>query len=409
MSRKLFAMLVAATFTLGAAVAARAQLPPLPNDHLLGYKVAVDTKATPAGTPFPKGHFSSIIDQFGPHGTCAVKKQAALYNPADKNGEGIQDSNRHYLSYRVACDDKHVDTRTFFDQFFPAGISIAALKERFVLIPAGKSTTLSSNVFPPPAGTNRYLCYKAKAAPITAVTVMVQDQFDAAPRAFELTKIQAVCNPAGKDGDDPGAAGDPDHYVCYKAKPATKLAAPTVRTNTIDYGANTFAPKKAFELCVPAFKDVVPPTTTTTLGPCGGGPFSCGGTCPPGGECAPIDDFPPYCGCIPDGSQACESVDWPYCNGQCGGGQTCGSEANVPNAACICVATPPACGDSSYPTCGGSCLAGESCFAFKVVSYTFCGCATAAPCPSTCGGSGGGQCPPGEVCYVATGTCGCAP
>ncbi len=411
--RELIASLLAIVVMLGDATAAEGQLPPLPNDHLLGYRVAVDKNANPAGTPFPKGVTRTIVDQFGTHGACRIKKDNALYNPADKNGEAIQEPLRHYLSYVIACEQKTVDTRTFFDQIFPSGVAITAIKERSILVPSGKSVALTPDPSPPPAGTNHYLCYKAKGPKMAPVTVDVQDQFSGSIRSFALTKIQAVCNPADKDGDDPSAVTDLDHYVCYRAKPTAKISLPTVRTSNLNFGQNTLAPKKELELCIPAFKDALPPTTTTTttLGECDGGPFSCGGTCPPGGTCAPVGDFPPYCGCIPDGSQACESVDWPYCGGQCPVGYTCGSTAHVPGGGdCICVPTGmQACGESAYPTCGGACVGGDSCYAFIVGGYTFCGCSVTAPCDTSCSGTTGGACPPGEVCHVGLSPCGCAP
>ena len=220
-----------------------------------------------------------------------------------------------------------------------------------------------------------------------------------------------MCNPADKDGDDPSAVTDPDHYVCYKAKPAAMVALPTVRTNNLNFGANTLAAKKELELCIPAFKDSVPSTTTTTMGACGGGPFNCGGSCAPGGVCAPISDFPPYCGCVPDGSQPCGDAFWPYCNGLCPPGETCGSVAHLPDAGCFCVATQPACGEAAYPTCDGACPSGQACYPFQLPgsSYEFCACTPVGPCGTTCPGLTGGECPPGDVCQVGFDPCGCTP
>lgn len=42
--------------------------------------------------------------------------------------------------------------------------------------------------------------------------VSVSDQFASA--TMKLTKIQTVCNPADKDGNDPGSIADLPHYVC---------------------------------------------------------------------------------------------------------------------------------------------------------------------------------------------------
>jgi hypothetical protein len=147
-------------------------------------------------------------------------------------------------------------------------------------------------------------------------------------------------------------------------------------------------------------------TTTTTLAPCGGGPFSCGGACDPGLTCAPVSDFAPYCGCVPDGTQPCESATQPYCNGTCGGGGTCGPTAFFPGSACICV--PPggtACGLAGPPVCGGECPSGQECQAYDLDTLLFCACATVG---STCGCGMPGTCPGDEWCHVDP-PCGCAP
>src|SRR6185295_6855546 len=103
-----------------------------------------------------------------------------------------------------------------------------------------------------------------------------------------------------------------------------------------------------------------PTTTTTTIPPCGGGPFACGGSCPSGATCAPVADFPPYCGCVPDGSQACGSAAQPFCNGTCPPGEECGPLAIYEGAPCACLpAGQTSCGEATSPTCGGACPAGS--------------------------------------------------
>lgn len=146
-------------------------------------------------------------------------------------------------------------------------------------------------------------------------------------------------------------------------------------------------------------------TTTTTLGPCSGGPFSCGGACDPGLTCAPIGDFEPYCGCVPDGSQPCELAPFPYCNGFCGDGGVCGPSSIAPGSACICVpagSTP--CGYADAPSCGGACTGTNECQGFRIGSFELCACTVPGPCG--CGQLG--TCPGDEVCMI-DGLCGCLP
>ena len=157
----------------------------------------------------------------------------------------------------------------------------------------------------------------------------------------------------------------------------------------------------------------VPSTTTTTTVPstCSGGPFMCGGSCSAGQACAPIDDFPPYCGCIPDGSQPCGSVTTPFCNGTCPAGMVCGAEAVVPNQECSCIPMgATACGETSDPMCGGTtCPDGPDsvrvCAPFHIGTFDFCVCTDpdlmCSPAPPV----GVGICPAGESCDTLSGMC----
>jgi hypothetical protein len=61
------------------------------------------------------------------------------------------------------------------------------------------------------------------------------------------------------DGDDPSAATDVERYVCYAVK-ASKPAPVTMRTNNLNFGANTLVTKKISEFCVPAYDSANPPT-----------------------------------------------------------------------------------------------------------------------------------------------------
>jgi hypothetical protein len=148
-----------------------------------------------------------------------------------------------------------------------------------------------------------------------------------------------------------------------------------------------------------------PTTTTTTIPPCGGGPFSCSGNCPSGTTCAPTSDFEPYCGCVPDGSQACESVDQPFCNGTCPPDEKCGPLAIYEGAPCACLpGGQTACGEATYPTCGGACPEGSDCAPFRAASFTLCMCAD----PNvTCDCNVQGACPAGQTCQILEGPCGC--
>jgi streptogramin lyase len=241
-----------------------AQLELLPNDHQLGYKVGPDKLASPPGHSFNKGVQRVVADQFGLRG-CLIVKEKILFTPASKNGEGVQDATRHHVGYQVKCSPKTGGAATYVDQFFPTGLSITAVKPSYLMVPSGKSLTLVPDPTPPPAGTNHYLCYKAKAAKLPSIpAITVVDQFGT--RQFLLRKIRSVCNPANKSDEDPGAVTDPDHYICYQVSVLGPKPSPnTVRTNNLNFATNTLVAKKYAELCVPAYDIANPPTTTTTI------------------------------------------------------------------------------------------------------------------------------------------------
>jgi glucose/arabinose dehydrogenase len=222
-------------------------------DHLLGYKVAFDPKGTPPGTKFPKGVTRILHDQLTTQ-TCGILKELGVYNPATKNGAAPQ-RNVHFVSYQTKCPVFTATTKTFFDQFFPAGVPVMLLKPSVLLVPSGKALSPAPTPPVPPAGTNHYLCYKAK-GPKLAFTATVTDQFTPSV-VVTLKKITQVCAPADKNGEDPGAVADANHYVCYQAKLPTgvKHVKTKVRTNNANFGANSLESKALLELCVPARKD----------------------------------------------------------------------------------------------------------------------------------------------------------
>lgn len=160
------------------------------------------------------------------------------------------------------------------------------------------------------------------------------------------------------------------------------------------------------DACGPTGCNPPPTTTTTTVPPCGGSAFSCSGACPAGLTCAPVSDFEPYCGCVPDGSQPCGSAAQPFCNGTCPPGEECGPTAIFEGAPCFCHpvgATP--CGEAAYPTCGGGCPGDDVCQAFRAATITLCNCVD--PTVACTGCFIQGVCPVGEVCTFSEGPCGC--
>src|SRR5262249_13518579 len=77
------------------------------------------------------------------------------------------------------------------------------------------------------------------------------------PLIFLLTKPAHLCNPADKNGEDPGAPSHPLHLVCYKAKLAKQIPAqaPFVKTKLStnnQCGHEVLNTSAVDELCVPS-------------------------------------------------------------------------------------------------------------------------------------------------------------
>jgi hypothetical protein len=81
-------MLSAATLTLAITDSARAQLPPLPNDHVLGYKVGIDQKAMPPGSPLPKGTVGTIVDHSARTAFARSRKRRRSTIPPTRTARG---------------------------------------------------------------------------------------------------------------------------------------------------------------------------------------------------------------------------------------------------------------------------------------------------------------------------------
>lgn len=220
--------------------------------------------------------------------------------------------------------------------------------------------------------------------------------------------LRPACKTAVQRCASRSTCGRPGAITCCRTSPNGKTGC-AVRSSA----ARCVAPRGG-SACVGAYTSccdacgtggcTAPTTTTTsTLPPCGGGPFSCGGSCPAGLTCSPLGDFPPYCGCAPDGSQPCGDATYPFCNGQCTAGTHCGASGLFPDAPCICVPDgSTACGGASAPTCAGACTGTDVCQAVRVSGLTLCSCVSST---ATCGCNVGGPCP-GQVCEVF-GACGC--
>ena len=263
-SNSLISLFAGVGFALTAGVAAAQNGPfQLPDDHFLCYKGKADKNV---GMILPKGITVNLADQFQSD-EYDVKKLRGICNPADKNDEGIVDTNTHLTPWQIkATGVKHVAQNvTTFDQF--GLLQLTTIKEDRLLVPAAKSLTM-----PPPwtvtAPANQdhdvdhYQCYKIKVASGApkfpkGIQASVDDQFAEPARLFDLKKPKLLCNPVNKNGE--GIKNTDGHLVCYQAKPA-KGEAKHAKIGPIQ-AADQFVAESAIVtskedlLCVPALKN----------------------------------------------------------------------------------------------------------------------------------------------------------
>ncbi len=250
-------------------------------DHFLSYDVKTTKK-----TPKFEEREIFLKDQFL-EGLFRVEKPEELLNPADKNGEGISDFDSHLLSYKVKerGDLGHFRLAGILVENQFGSLIVDVEEPDRLLVPASKS--LSELLSPPdPSAHNvdHFLCYKiqdddddddhghdSKDSSESrdedseekdnhpTIQVLVQDQFDNAPRLFDVKQPKRLCNPVDKNGE--GIKNPDNHLLCYKVKPAKgerkheKIKGIFVND---PFGPNQVDTKKEKELCVPSTKTLPP-------------------------------------------------------------------------------------------------------------------------------------------------------
>ena len=229
-------------------------------DHYLGYDVK-ETKGTPKFDKFDV----DLTDQFV-SGTFEVKKPERLYNPVDKNGEGISDEFTHLLGYKIKAlkGEPKFDkvTNVFVTNQF-GEITVDVKKPKLLLVPSSK------DLFGIPSEldaitVNHFKCYDVKVTKGTPKfekrTVELTDQFES--KTFEVKKPKMLCNPVQKthDGTTTEIIDPENHLLCYDVKPAKEEPKHEKRKSVFtnnQFGPEQLDTKKEKELCVPSMKTLL--------------------------------------------------------------------------------------------------------------------------------------------------------
>jgi hypothetical protein len=188
-----------------------------------------------------------------------LKKGAALCNPADKNGEGIDNPEDHLRSFAIKLAQgqppfPELDGVAVVNQF--GTIALDAGKVDRLLVPAAKDP--AAPVAPPEApAVDHFRCAKVKVPkgtprfePISAVSVV--DQFGE-PKLYDLKKPTRLCTPVDKNEE--GVLDPSVLLLCYQAKPGPGQPKHAKRSGlhvAHQLGVELLDTVKEEELCVPS-------------------------------------------------------------------------------------------------------------------------------------------------------------
>ena len=198
----------------------------------------------------------NLVDEFAGNVNYQIKKAQNLFNPVDKNGEGIGSEESHLVSYdlkKIKGEPKFEKIKNILvtNQFGDLIVDIKHPKQ--LLVPSAKShdtvpEELEKIVI------NHFKCYDAKESKKTPKfeerTVDLEDQFGSV--TMKVHKVQSLCSPVDKNGE--GIVNEENYLMCYdlkKIKGEPKFKKINVFTNN-QFGPEEFEVKKPNELCVPS-------------------------------------------------------------------------------------------------------------------------------------------------------------
>jgi len=106
---------------------------------------------------------------------------------------------------------------------------------------------------------NHFMCYEVKKAPFETVNVDVENPFG--PTSIDVKKPKRLCNPANKNGEDPTAPTDDEHFVGYRTRQTEPRRVDLQRGLTVTNQFGTFLvdAKKPDLWMVPSAKSEVAP------------------------------------------------------------------------------------------------------------------------------------------------------
>jgi len=235
---------------IGADIVIASSILPVEADHYLAYR-ANETKDTPQ---FSRLNVE-LSDQFE-SATYTVAQPFMLFNPVDKNQEGITDMVTHFVGY-IIWGPHQTQTNVLVSNQF-GEIQVDTIRPLFLMVPSSKNLDTQ----PPELEeitVDHYKCYAVAVTPDTPAFVPIQVQVSdpnfGEDKTFDVKRPRLLCNPVDKNGE--GIIDVDTHQVCYDVRPAIGQP-PHVKRNSVftnnQFGAEQLDTQGERLLCVPSTK-----------------------------------------------------------------------------------------------------------------------------------------------------------
>ena len=202
-----------------------------------------------------------LIDRFEGEAKYEVKELKKLYNPVDKNNEGIVDAESHLVSYKIKGKSSFNGMKNIpiSNQF--GDLTVDIRKATTLLVPSAKSHDATPEELEE-ININHFKCYNAKESKNTpkfeSRDVDLSDQFG--QLKMEVKKPRMLCSPVDKNNE--GIVDNENFLMCYGLKKIpgeNKFKRVNVFTNN-QFGPEELTAKNPNRLCVPSTIEAPDPT-----------------------------------------------------------------------------------------------------------------------------------------------------
>ncbi len=236
--------------------------------------VPVGSHAQPPGTPRLE-HFKvyqvqnpvplhlpvDLRDQFGLEHVI-VERLELFANPANQNGEGLEDTLTHFSWWRILDTAPHPVRRLLVSNKLGADQEWLIGGPTHLLTPALKN--LPGSPVPLPSHVNHFKCYESR-GPRFDRPLVLEDQWGI--RTALVDSAICFCTPVEKilpDGVRYPITDPETHLACYRIVPPFTYGIPFIWRDQFFEGTNIALYDVL--LCVPSLKDEVVPTQAETWG-----------------------------------------------------------------------------------------------------------------------------------------------